>query len=108
MSVQALLKPRSVALVGANEKMSFGGHAARNLMGCKDKTRVYFVNPNREEVYGEKCYQDLSQLPEVVDCVVVAIPKSGVGAVLEQAGAMGTRAAVVYRLRHPHHAGLRL
>lgn len=96
MSVQALLKPRSVALVGANEKMTFGGHAARNLMGCKDTVRSYFVNPNRDTVLGEPCYHDLSELPEVVDCVVIAVPKAGVNDILEQAGSMGTKAAVVY------------
>lgn len=96
MSIRAMLKPKSVALVGANEKMSFGGHAARNLLRCKDHTKVYFVNPNRDQVYGEKCYHSLSELPETVDCVVVAIPKSGVNAIVEQAGAMGTKAAVVY------------
>lgn len=96
MSVQALLKPKSVALVGANEKMSFGGHAARNLQGCKGKLRFYYVNPKRDELYGEKCYHDLCELPEVVDCVIIAIPKQGVNAVLEQAGALGTKAAVVY------------
>ncbi len=96
MSIQAVVRPKSVALVGATDKMSFGGHAARNLLACKDSTHVYLINPKRDELLGEKCYHDLSELPEVPECVVVAVPKMAANGVVEQAGKLGAKGAVVY------------
>ena len=46
MDLNKLLKPKSVALVGASEKSGFGGDTIRNILAYKDKDdlgRVYFV-----------------------------------------------------------------
>lgn len=96
MSMKSLIRPQSIALVGANEKNGFGGCAARNLMSSKNKCRYYFVNPNHETIYGQKCYPSLEVLPERVDCVELAIPKYGVNEQLGMAGRLGIPAAVVF------------
>ena len=96
MNIQALVSPKSIALVGANEKMGFGGHAARNLVNFRGNCRFYFVNPKYSELLGEKCYPSLKDLPETVDCVELAIPKQGVAEQLELAGSLGIQAAVVF------------
>ena len=96
MSLSALIAPKSVALVGANEKKGFGGNAARNLIANRESTRFYFVNPKYDTVLGEPCYASLADLPETVDCVELAIPKYGVNEQLELAGSLGIKAAVVF------------
>jgi len=55
------------------------------------KGSVYLVNPKRDEIIGEKCYPSLSDLPERVETVLVAIPAAGVPAVIEEAGKVGTK-----------------
>ena len=59
------------------------------------KGSVYLVNPKRDEIIGEKCYPSLSDLPEHVETVLVAIPAAGVPAVIEEAGKAGTKAGII-------------
>jgi acetyl-CoA synthetase len=54
------------------------------------------VNPKRSEAHGRPCFPSLSDLPEVPDAVVVAIPAAGVPEVVDEAGALGCGGAVVY------------
>ena len=52
MDLQKLLKPVSVAVVGASEKEGFGGDVCRNILSyMTDLKRVYFINPKRETVF---------------------------------------------------------
>jgi len=59
------------------------------------KGEVYLVNPKHDEILGEKCYHSISAIAEPVDTIVVAIPASGVPGVIEEAGKVGTKAAIV-------------
>jgi acetate---CoA ligase (ADP-forming) len=92
-----LLRPRSVAVVGASERStSYGGEALRNLARLRYEGRVYAVNPKYSTVRGVPCFPSLDALPEAVDAVVVAIPAAAAPAVVEQAGARGCGGAVVF------------
>lgn len=94
MDLNKLFQPDSIALIGPTEKTSFGRESALTLV--RSEARVYYVNPNREELFGRKCYPDLSSLPEVVDCVVFCIAARHVAPILKEAGELGTPAAVIY------------
>ena len=59
------------------------------------KGQVHLVNPKHQEILGEKCYASISAIPEQVETVVVAIPASGIPAVIEEAGQCGAKAAIV-------------
>jgi acetyl-CoA synthetase len=97
MDLGRLLRPRSVAVVGASERDgSYAGETLLNLRATGFAGPVWGVNPNREEVHGFPCLPSLSALPEVPDAVVVGIPAAGVAAVVEEAGALGCGGAVVY------------
>ncbi len=92
-----LLRPRSVAVVGASERAtSYGGEALRNLERLGFPGRVYAVNPKYASVGGVPCFPSLDAVPEAVDAVVVAIPAPAAPAVVEQAGALGCGGAVVF------------
>ena len=81
-----LLRPRSVAIVGASERAgSYGDTVIRNLAAARFEGGVWGVNPGRDEVHGRPCVASVAKLPEPVDAVVVAIPAAGVAAVLEEA-----------------------
>ena len=47
--------------------------------------RIIPVNPNYEEILGEKCYPDLASIPEPVDMVDVFRPKEELYGIAEQA-----------------------
>lgn len=65
-----LLRPRSVAIIGASDDRS--KTTARPLMFLRRSEfagRVYPVNPRRETVLGEKAWPSLQSLPELPDHV---------------------------------------
>ena len=59
------------------------------------KGEVYLVNPNHDEIFGQKCYASLSAIPDQVETIVIAIPAAKVPEVIEEAGKAGTKAAIV-------------
>jgi acetate---CoA ligase (ADP-forming) len=93
--VQALLRPRAIALVGVSPK---GGAGARILQSNERfgfAVPTWPVNPNYREIAGHRCYASLKELPEVPDCVVVSVPAAAVLDVVGEAAAAGIRGAFV-------------
>jgi acetyltransferase len=68
-----LLKPKSVAVVGASPNPSFVSGIFRNVVRYFEGS-AYPVNPNYPEVAGRRCYPSLAEVPEPVDHVVVGVP----------------------------------
>jgi acetyl-CoA synthetase len=91
-----LLRPRSVAVVGANERPgSYGDVIFRNLAAAGFEGAVWGVNPKREEVHGRPCVPRVADLPEPADAVVVAIPAAACAPVIVEAGERGRGGAIV-------------
>lgn len=97
MDLTKLLKPKSVAVIGASEKNGFGGDVCRNIMTyVKDRSRVYFIHPKRETVFGEACYKSISQVPTDVDLMVICTSQKTVIPLLEEGAKKGCGGAVVF------------
>jgi acetyltransferase len=97
-SVEALLRPRSIALVGASESAAGGWSRAifENLGHTRAPIPVYPVNPKRETVWGERCYPSLDALPEPADLALVIMPAPAIAPVLRNGLEHGLRAATIY------------
>jgi acyl-CoA synthetase (NDP forming) len=96
-SLTAMLRPRSVAIVGAsNDPTRIGGRPLRYYRENGFPGAIYPINPNRDEIQGLKAYPDLASLPEAPDLVLVAIPAAAVVATAEEAAAKGARAMVIF------------
>ncbi len=96
MNLTPLLEPRSIAVVGANDRPgSYADGILRNLKRAEFEGPVWGVNPKRDEVLGFPCIPSVADLPEAVDAVAVAIPAAGVAAVIAEAGERGCGGAVV-------------
>jgi acyl-CoA synthetase (NDP forming) len=96
VNLAPLLQPRSIAVVGASDRMdSYAGNVLRNLERAGYEGDVWGVNPKRDEVLGRPCLPSISDLPGPVDAVVVAIPAVAVPAVIAEAGERGCGGAVV-------------
>src|SRR5262245_25643942 len=95
-NIEALIQPRSVAIVGASsEPRRLGGRTLAYLLKIF-KGPLYPVNPRRPEVQGVKAYPSLADLPEAPDLTLVLVnPEEAVKAV-EDAGKMGSRASIVF------------
>jgi acyl-CoA synthetase (NDP forming) len=96
MDLTRLLRPASIAVVGATDRPgSYGAQALLNLDAIGFAGPVWGVNPGRTEALGRPCVPSVAELPESVDAVVVAIPAAGVPAAIDAAGARGCGGAVV-------------
>jgi acetate---CoA ligase (ADP-forming) len=95
MDLTPLMKPRSIAVVGASPRMNRATRVITNLQRFGYAGRVFPINPRYPELHGLTCYPDLASIPEPADTVVVAIPADGVPAVLTAAVERGVRGAVV-------------
>jgi acetate---CoA ligase (ADP-forming) len=91
-----LLEPRSVAVVGATDRLgSYGDTVLRNLERAGYPGRVWGVHPTRHSVHGRACVPSPVELPEPVDAAIFAIPAAKVPGSLEQAAERGCRGAIV-------------
>ncbi|MGH2524358.1 MAG: CoA-binding protein, partial [Anaerolineales bacterium] len=91
-----LLHARSVAIVGISQLPRFGGWLYKNLRDFGYPGKIYGVNPRYESLFDQPCYPSLSALPERPDCAILAVPNARMLAALQEAAALGIRAAVLF------------
>ncbi|HKX95391.1 MAG TPA: acetate--CoA ligase family protein [Methylibium sp.] len=92
-----LIHPRSIALVGASERpQSIGGRTLSNLLDHSQiDGELYLVNPTRSELRGRRCWPSIASLPQTPDVAVIAVPASGVIAVMEECAARRVPFAII-------------
>jgi len=92
-----LLRPDSIAVIGASRAPHKIGHAiVRHLMaGGSPKERIFPVNPNAHQILGLRCYPSVKDIPFDVQMAVVSVPAKSVPQVLTQCGEKRVKAAVV-------------
>ena len=95
VSVQRLLTPRSVAVVGASrDPNSVGNALVRHLVEGGFTGRVIPVNPTAGEIAGVPAVSSLREVG-TADLVIVAVPAAAVIDVVEQAADVGAHGVVV-------------
>jgi acetate---CoA ligase (ADP-forming) len=95
-SLTRFFRPDSIAVVGASrDPKRIGGLVFRNILDGMYQGVVYPVNPESKVVQSVAAYPSLTELPEVPDLVIVAVPAKAVNAVVDEAGEMGVRAACI-------------
>jgi len=93
---QALLSPRSVAIVGqSNDGGKTAGRPLRFLRQAGYAGRVYPVNARRDEVLGERAFPSLAALPEVPEHAYIVTPTDAAVAAVEECGQLGVKVATV-------------
>jgi acetyltransferase len=95
LPIDALLRPRAIALVGVSAKGGAGANILRSGQRFGFAVPTWPVNPNATEIDGQRCYRSLAELPGVPDCVIIALPADAVHNVVAQAAALGVRGVYV-------------
>jgi acetyl coenzyme A synthetase (ADP forming)-like protein len=94
--LDAILRPRSIAVVGASRKPhSIGREILHNLIRFGFNGPVYPVNPALGAVHSIRAYPSLRDIPDPVDLAIIVVPRAAVPAVLDDAVARGVRGLVV-------------
>ena len=79
MSISRLLRPRSVAIVGASATAgSLGGGVLANLERFRFGGPLHLVNPRYDRIGERPCVRSIPELPDGIDCAVLAIPHAHV------------------------------
>jgi acyl-CoA synthetase (NDP forming) len=96
-SLDVLLKPQSVAIIGASDDATrIGGRPVSSTIAGGFKGRIYPVNPKRPTVQGLKAYPSITEVPEAVDCAIVAVPAPLVEKTVADCAAMGTKSTIIF------------
>ena len=94
--LEALLKPASIAVIGASEQPGRAGHLMmRNLLAGGFKGPVIPVNPRRASVCGVLTYPSIDKLPLIPDLAVICTHASRNTGILQQLAAIGCQACII-------------
>lgn len=94
--IEAIMSPRSVAVVGAtNRPGSVGLAVFRNILDFGFKGVLYPVNPRAKSVQSVKAYPKLEDIPDEVDLAVIIVPAGIVCSIMKEAGEKGVKGAIV-------------
>src|SRR5256885_2236569 len=94
--LDALLRPRSVAVIGASRRRdSIGGAILRNLIDQGFQGPVYPVNPNASFVQSIPAYPGIASVPGDVDLAIIVIPAEQVLEAAQACGEKGVQALIV-------------
>jgi acyl-CoA synthetase (NDP forming) len=96
MKLDPLVKPRSVAIVGATDRGGPGRAVIESLGAIGFTGPIYPVNPKYPTVMNITCYPSLTELPEAPDIVVFSIRNPLIPEQMRLAVKRGARAAVIY------------
>jgi acyl-CoA synthetase (NDP forming) len=97
-TVDYLLRPKSIAIIGASDS-SRGGWAQEiydNLEHSGFPAKLYLVNPKRREVWGRPVHPNFASIPEPVDLALTIIPSPAISDTLAEAAEHGLKCALIY------------
>jgi acetyl coenzyme A synthetase (ADP forming)-like protein len=94
--LDALFRPRAVAVIGASrERGTIGAEIVHNLIARGFQGPVYPVNPKAGFVQSVLAYPSIAAVPGPVDLAVVVVPAAAAVEVVEACGRAGVAAAIV-------------
>ena len=96
-ALDALVRPRSVAVIGASDEAArIGGRPIAYMLSRKFQGDLWPVNPRRPTVQGLKSYASVGDLPAAPDVAIVAVPVDLAIQAVDDLGAKGCRAVICF------------
>lgn len=94
--LSALLRPRSVAVIGASSRPgTIGAEITRNLVVNGFQGPVYPVHPKLRAVQSIRAWRDVREIPDPVDLAILVVPQEQVVEVARACAEKGVRGMVV-------------
>ncbi len=94
--IKTLLRPRSVAVIGASEDQTkFGGRLYKTLLQHRYTGAVYPINPVRDTLFGLKTFRSIQATPDAPDMVVMALPRDKVLDEVRACAKRGVKCAII-------------
>lgn len=94
--MKKFMEPRSLALIGISSKVGKGSlNLFENLLQMGFPGKIYPVNPNIQELLGQKVFSDIGAIPEEIDLAVIMTARQIVPSVLEQSAKRGIESVLI-------------
>lgn len=88
--------PKSVALIGASEKIGVGRTMMFNLLKSPFGGVIYPINPKSPSILGVQAYKSITEIgKDKVDLAIIAINAKFVPASVKECAAMGVKACII-------------
>src|SRR5271169_2202252 len=95
--LDALFRPRSIAVIGASTDPSkLGALPIRFMLGAGYSGEIYPINPRANTVQGLPTYASVKATGKKVDLAIIAVPQALSYAALEDCVVAGVRASVIF------------
>ena len=95
-AIAKLMRPRSVAVIGASADLAkTSGRPVAYLQKHGFDGQIYPVNPRYETISGLTCYPDVASLPEAPDVGIVLLGAERAHSAVRELAKRGTSAAIV-------------
>ena len=96
VTLNGLLRPKSIAVVGASATPGKIGYTVLdNLIKQGYIGKIYPINPKDPEILGLKCYASVLNIEEDVDAAVITVPAKFCAQVIEECGQKGVTGLIV-------------
>ncbi|MBN1614494.1 MAG: CoA-binding protein [Deltaproteobacteria bacterium] len=95
-SIDEILHPASVAVVGVPRGMKTGKLFFMALLDQGFSGKIYPVSPQADEIDGFKAYPSVSAIPGPVDLAIVLVPQHLTLSVVKECAAKGVKGAVLF------------
>lgn len=95
--LDALVRPRSVAVIGASDEAArIGGRPVAYMKSQGFQGALWPVNPRRPTVQGLPAFASVADLPAAPDVAIIAVPVELAIQAVEDLGAKGCRAVICF------------
>ena len=95
-SMQRIMKPRAVAVVGASaEDGKIGNSVMKNLINGGYQGELHPVHPRAAAILDHTCYASVKDIPGEVDIAIFCIPAAFVAQVIRECGEKGIAGAIL-------------
>ncbi|MBP8863820.1 MAG: acetate--CoA ligase family protein [Anaerolineae bacterium] len=95
-ALNGLLRPKSIAVVGAsNKEGKIGYTVVKNLLDSHYQGAIYPINPTESLIQGLQAYPSVLDVPGTVDAAVITVPAKLVPAVTEECGKKGVKGLII-------------
>lgn len=94
-TLQRMLRPQSIALVGATERSVWSNSAFENLQRFKYPGALHLVNRNGGTIYGRPAFRSLLEIREPVDVALLMVPEAAISDALRDLQSLGAAGAVI-------------
>ena len=96
MSFKKLLRPRSIAIIGASSHpVKVGFSILSNIITGGFEGDIYPVNPKASEILGKQCYASVKDIPEPVECAIIVVPRDHVIPMLKECADKSIQSVII-------------